>query len=221
MPDRQWLLIEADRVPRTSAIASAVFAHITALALIFLFWRGERVHVVPAEDKISEIISGPIYLESNSLKTNGSQSHSSQARSHQRKRVASLPAPASAGQSGGDQILQQQAKQDTAEIIKDLKFRQIYGFSLRHKYQLPSHAAGELPYISSIEVPPHFEQYVIVEVTIGVDGHVADARIITGIVPPEIQQKLLSAVHEFKYSPATRDGVPIPSQLDVVIHVPS
>jgi TonB family protein len=127
----------------------------------------------------------------------------------------------SAMQGGPIQALRQQAKQETAEITQDLKFRQIYGFSLKHRYQLPGHAAGELPYISKDELPPHYEQYVIVEVTIDVDGHVADARVVTGMVPPAIEQKLLSAIHEFKYSPATRDGVPIPSQLDIVVHVPS
>lgn len=105
--------------------------------------------------------------------------------------------------------------------MKDLKFRQIYGFSLKHAYQLPMHSAGDLPYISANEVPPHFEQYVVVEVTIGVDGHVADARILAGMVSPTIEHKLLSAIRGFKYNPATRDGVPIPSELDIVVHVPS
>jgi hypothetical protein len=50
---------------------------------------------------------------------------------------------------------------------------------------------------------------------------VAEERIVAGMVDPTIEQKLLSAIREFKYSPAKRDGVPIPSQLDIVIHIPS
>ena len=48
----------------------------------------------------------------------------------------------------------------------------------------------------------------------------AEARIVAGLVDPPIQQKLLSAIREFEYNPAKRDGVPIPSQLDIVIHIP-
>jgi TonB family protein len=78
-----------------------------------------------------------------------------------------------------------------------------------------------LPVISADELPPRFEQYITVEVTIDVDGRVADARIVGGEAPPAVQQRLLSAVREFKYTPARRDGTPIPSQLDLVVHIPS
>jgi hypothetical protein len=44
---------------------------------------------------------------------------------------------------------------------------------------------------------------------------------VAGMVTPTIEQTLLSAIREFKYSPAKRDGVPIPSQRDIVIHIPS
>jgi TonB family protein len=70
-------------------------------------------------------------------------------------------------------------------------------------------------------LPPHYEQLVIVEITIDVDGSVAQARIVSGSVDPKIQHKLLSAILGFKYSPAKRGGTPIPSQLDLVVHVPS
>lgn len=102
-----------------------------------------------------------------------------------------------------------------------LKFRQAYGFSPTHDYQLALRTEGEIPSISAADLPPHFEQYVVVEVTIDVDGRVADERIIAGMVDPPIEQKLLSAIRGFKYSPAKRDGVPIPSQLDIVVHIPS
>jgi TonB family protein len=60
-----------------------------------------------------------------------------------------------------------------------------------------------------------------VEVTIDVDGSVAEARIVTGMADPTLERRLLSAIRGFRYNPATRDGVPIPSQLDIVIHIPT
>jgi TonB family protein len=102
-----------------------------------------------------------------------------------------------------------------------LRFRQIYGFNPSHDYRLPVQTAGEVPSVSANEVPPRFEQYLVVEVTIDVDGSVAEARIVTGMVDLTIERRLLSAIHEFKYKPATRDGLAIPSQLDIVIHIPT
>jgi hypothetical protein len=50
---------------------------------------------------------------------------------------------------------------------------------------------------------------------------VAQAKIVSGSVAPSIQHKLLAAILGFKYNPAKRGGTPIPSQLDLVVHVPS
>lgn len=102
-----------------------------------------------------------------------------------------------------------------------LRFRHIYGFTPGPQYRLAVQTSGEIPPISADEVPLHFQQYVIIEVTIDVDGSVAQARVVAGVVDTTIEQKLLSAIREFKYDPATRDGTPIPSQRDIVIHVPS
>lgn len=117
--------------------------------------------------------------------------------------------------------LREQAVKATADMTHDLRFRLIYGFSPNHKFDLAVQTAGEIPTISADEVPPHFQQYVIVEVTIDSEGHVAEDRIVAGVVDLTIQVKLLSAIREFKYNPAKRDGVPIPSQRDIVIHIPS
>jgi TonB family protein len=104
--------------------------------------------------------------------------------------------------------------------MTSLKQRQIYGFD-PNNYQLPVRTAGEVPTISAAELPPRLEQYVVVEVTIDVDGRVADARIVAGMVDPTIQQTLISAIREFRYNPAKRDGTPIPSQVDIVVHIPT
>jgi len=106
-------------------------------------------------------------------------------------------------------------------MTMNLNFRGIYGFNPGPDYQLAVQTSGEWPSISAAQLPPHFEQLVIVEVTIDTEGRVAEARIVGGVVDGTIAQKLLSTIREFKYSPAKRDGVPIPSQKDLVIHIPS
>ena len=104
--------------------------------------------------------------------------------------------------------------------MADIKFRQMYGFSPGN-YQLAVHTSGDIPAIPATDLPPRFEQYLIVEVTIDTDGRVADARLVTGEATPKIEQTLISAIREFKYIPAKHDGSPIPSQVDIVIHIPS
>jgi hypothetical protein len=44
---------------------------------------------------------------------------------------------------------------------------------------------------------------------------------VAGIVDPAIRRILLSAAHDFRYIPAKRDGRAIPSQLELVVFVPS
>jgi TonB family protein len=124
------------------------------------------------------------------------------------------------GQGTALETLRTHAAQATAGLMLGMKQRLIYGFSTNH-YDLAVQTVGEIPKISADDLPPRFEQYLIVEVTIDTDGRVADARFTTGMATAKIEQTLLSAIREFKYIPAKRDGTPIPCQIDLVIHIPS
>ena len=124
-------------------------------------------------------------------------------------------------ESAAVEAIRQQAQQETKALVQNFKFRTTYGFSPFPRYELAFQISGQMPSISAAEVPPHFEQYVTVEVTINTDGGVADARIVSGLVDQKIQKTLLAAIREFKYRPATREGVPIPSQCDIVVHIPT
>jgi len=55
--------------------------------------------------------------------------------------------------------------------MTSFRARSIYGFSASD-YQLAVKTEGEIPTISAADLPPRFQQYVIVEVTIDVDGRV-------------------------------------------------
>jgi TonB family protein len=104
--------------------------------------------------------------------------------------------------------------------MADFKFSQTYGFS-PEDYRFPVLTSGVLPTILASELPSRFEQYLTVEVTIDIDGRVADARLVSGEAMPTIEQRVLAAIREFKYIPAKRGGSPIPSQVDIVVHIPS
>ena len=53
--------------------------------------------------------------------------------------------------------------------------------------------AGEIPTIPASDLPPRFEQYVMVDIIVDIDGRVAEAQIVGGQVPEKIQETLLSA----------------------------
>ena len=119
----------------------------------------------------------------------------------------------------GEPSLGVRARRTTTELMQDFKFSMNFGFHAGPKLQFPSKISGEIPQISAEEA--FYEQYVIVEATIDVDGSVAEARVTTGRIPPKLQEKLIAAVKGFRYAPATRDGIAVPALMDIVIHVPS
>ena len=140
--------------------------------------------------------------------------------SHAVKRRRVCTNPSVEGDAAGVEIIRAHAKQATAGLMMGIKQRLTYGFSTIN-YQLAVQTSGVIPTISADDLPPRFEQYLIVEVTINIDGRVADARLTSGMATPKIEQTLLSAIREFTYIPAKRDGSPIPCQIDLVIHIPS
>lgn len=215
------MLIEWQRVPRKSAIGWAIAAHVFLIFLLIPAREKGTVHLVPLQLKSVEVTSRkpPLIYRSKTAGVQVTRALPIHRPIHRKTSAPVVPA-ASAAQTAALNALREQAGKGTRALTHALWFRQIYGFYPGHDYQIAFRTSGEA-HISADELPPHFEQFVVVEITIDKDGHVADARRVSGLVPPAIEQKLLSEVREFKYHPATRDGLPVPTQLDVVIHVPS
>jgi TonB family protein len=216
--DQRQILLPFDPVPRASVLLLSIFAHLAVLTLIVVLSHTAKARILPEKYNTVQRISGAAYLSFNSTSPKVTRPHASLF--HVNRSTRRVPESGTAPDGAAAQILREHAKQATAAIMTSIKFRQVYGFS-SIDYQLAFQTAGEIPVISAADLPPRFEQYVIVEVTIDVDGRVAEARIVTGTVDARIERTLLLAIREFKYSPAKRDGTPIPSQLDIVIHIPT
>lgn len=203
--------------PGASAVWLSVFVHLVAIGLIIVVRHAGPTRI-STKYQSAQLIRGTAHL---ALPPKSTPSRIRPVRVKQLPRQAQPPQQESAADGAQGQGLREQAQRETADMVMSFKFRAIYGFYPGHKYQLAVQTSGEIPSISAAQVPPHFQQYVIVEVTIDAEGQVAEARIVTGLVDTAIEQTLLSAIREFRYTPATRDGLPIPSQLDIVIHIPS
>ena len=69
-------------------------------------------------------------------------------------------------------------------------------------------------------VPYGIQGDVVVEVTIDAQGNVIETRLLKSI-GYGVEEKVLEAVRNWHFRPATRDGVAIPSKHDVLYHFPS
>jgi len=216
--DQRQIFVSTDPVPSRSVAVLSVLSHLLLLAGIVALAHMPKGRAVEQKSSLTNISRTP-HLAVSPPSAKGSSRRLSLPPVHPSAQMEPVP-EVGATEGTVSETLQKHAREATAAIVTDLKQRQIYGFSLGG-YEIPSWVSGDLPTISAAEVPLHFEQLVIVEITIDVDGTVAQAKIVSGSVAPSIQHKLLSAILGFKYSPAKRGGTPIPSQLDLVVHVPS
>ncbi|HEY2495807.1 MAG TPA: energy transducer TonB [Candidatus Angelobacter sp.] len=221
MLDQRQIFVPDNPVPRTSILASSVFTHVVALALILLFRHSAGPHLVPEKYITAQTVSGSPHVTFNSNSPPPARAQANRFHMPRRTKQARAPQPVNPADSPGLQILREHAKEATKGLMMNFKLRHIYGFSPGPEYQLAVQTSGAIPIIPASDLPPRFEQYLIVEVTIDIDGRVADARLVTGMATPKIEHTLLSAIRDFKYIPAKRDGSPIPCQVDIVIHIPS
>jgi len=75
------------------------------------------------------------------------------------------------------------------------------------------------PLISRSDIPAGVEGDVIVEVTIDAQGKVVGTKILASL-NYGIEEKVLAALQNWRFRPATMDGVPVPSQHNVYFHYP-
>jgi TonB family protein len=76
------------------------------------------------------------------------------------------------------------------------------------------------PTIHRSELPIGLQGDVVVEITIDEQGKVVQERLLQGL-GHGIDEKVIAAVHDWTFRPATRNGVAIPSKHDVHFHFPS
>ena len=73
------------------------------------------------------------------------------------------------------------------------------------------------PLVSPDDLHGLTEGNVVVEITIDETGNIV-AKSVVQSLGPAIDEKVLAALENWHFHPATRDGVPIPSKQDVVYH---
>jgi TonB family protein len=219
MLDQRQIFVSDAPVPRVSVLSLSVIAHVAVLVLIGIR-HDTAPQIVPTKYEMVQAVSGTDQVTYNPPPKTAPPRSSPFHLPRSKRKPRTQQEQDVSGTGTALETLRAHAKAATAGLMVGIKQRLIYGFST-NDYKLAVQTAGAIPVISADELPPRFEQYLIVEVTIDTDGRVADARLLSGMATPKIEQTLLSAIREFKYIPAKRDGTPIPCQVDIVIHIPS
>jgi periplasmic protein TonB len=88
------------------------------------------------------------------------------------------------------------------------------------KPALPLPGSFADPIVSRWELPGGVQGDVIVEITIDREGNVVEEKLLQGI-GHGIDDKVIAALRDWRFRPATRNGVAIPSKHDVHFHFPS
>jgi len=70
------------------------------------------------------------------------------------------------------------------------------------------------------ELPSGVQGDVIVEITISSEGSVVQERLLQGL-GPGVDERVIAVLRDWRFHPATRNGVAIPSKHDVHFHFPS
>ncbi len=76
------------------------------------------------------------------------------------------------------------------------------------------------PAVSRADLPPGVEGDVVVEVTIDEHGNVIELKLVRGI-GYGIEDRVLATLRQWRFRPASKDGVTIASQHIVTFHYPS
>ncbi|HET9742037.1 MAG TPA: TonB family protein [Terriglobales bacterium] len=76
------------------------------------------------------------------------------------------------------------------------------------------------PHVNASELPAGLTGDVVVEVTIDSYGNIVKRRVLQSL-GTGIDDKVLAVLENWRFRPATRDGIPIPSRQDVHFHFPS
>jgi len=218
MPLSDWNP-NAQPVPRTGArsLTLAVSVVFHCLALILLFWR-PAIFVKPqliahGEGGAAAPVSLTLYF------SKGGQVTPAKAA------LLSLPAPVQRAAKTllrkRSNVLESEKRSDLAEAgsREGSAFDgPAEGDEVMPAIPLPGSFAD--PRVSRWELPAGLQGDVIVEITINDQGLVVEEKLLQGM-GHGIDEKVIAALRDWRFRPATRNGIAIPSKHDVHFHFPS
>jgi len=141
--------------------------------------------------------------------------HVSLPRPPQKKKFRQLAPPAPMQQAGNElTAAARPAEHPGGSPYGSLSYGSFFGLEVRPALPVVSHDPIVGPELLNGMVGDE-----IVEITIDRDGKIIEMRVLQSL-GPQVDQKVLAALEDWHFAPATRNGVPIPSKQDVHYHFP-
>jgi TonB family protein len=97
------------------------------------------------------------------------------------------------------------------------QYGSLYNGTLGHEVRPALPVASAEPVVSPADLVGGIEGSVVVEITIDDKGNIVEKTVVQSL-RPAIDAKVLAALENWHFLPATRDGVAIPSKQDVYYH---
>ncbi len=120
------------------------------------------------------------------------------------------------------QLAKKDAPKDSAEkaVKAGTQFGSLYdGSEIGHEIRPAFPIVYPDPAVARAELPAGLQGDVIVEVTIDAQGNITETKVIRAL-GHGLDEKVLAALQNWRFQPATRDGIAIASQQDVHFHFP-
>jgi len=96
-----------------------------------------------------------------------------------------------------------------------LSYGAVTGFEVRPAIRI----FGSEPVLDSDDLAGISEGNEIIEITIDVQGNIVERTVVQSL-GAQVDAKVMTALADWRFRPATRDGTPIPSKQDVYYHFP-
>lgn len=210
---------ETGRYRNHRAVAASVLAHLLLLAAI-LFHRRAPIELIPmslanGSGSLSyRVIYAPPNGQDSPDEDKITLAHSKPAPHRRPKPTSQKPAPDHLQVPADALAGEQNARAGTA--LGTVIDGPIEGHEVHVAYPV----VFPDPPVARSELPHDLKGDVIVEVTIDAQGNVVETRLVQAI-GHGIDEKIVAALRQWRYQPATLDGVPVASKHDVYFHFPS
>ncbi len=209
----------ASRFRNHRAVVASVLAHMGLLAAI-LIHRPPPIELIPLSlangsgTQSYRIIYAPLDGQDSPEENKITLAHSNPT-SHRKPKPSSLKPPS----------VHLQLPQDAKASAENNRAGSALGTVIDgpiegHEVHVAYPVVFPDPPVARSELPRDLKGDVIVEVTIDAQGNVVETRVVQAI-GHGIDEKIVAALRQWRYQPATLDGVPVASKHDVYFHFPS
>lgn len=108
---------------------------------------------------------------------------------------------------------------DASDLGPVLKVSRLWLIPSIHEVKLALPEVAPLPGIARSELPNDFEGDIVVEITIAKDGKVVRTKVLQTI-GNGLENKVVATLMNWRFKPASFDGVPVASLQDISFHYP-